>query len=103
MRCSLFPTIAVVLILLTRLANGDPIHTAVQQDNVKQILEILKDNPKAVNASNDQHQRGPQRAEPGTEVAGHHDIAQRRQAECKSPEKQMGDKINRSVGEHLQA
>ena len=56
MRCSLFPTIAVVLILLTRLANGDPIHTAVQQDNVKQILEILKDNPKAVNASNDQQQ-----------------------------------------------
>ena len=48
--------VSALAVAIANVAIADPIHTAVQQDNVKKIQEILKDNPKAVNAKDSQRQ-----------------------------------------------
>ena len=48
-------TIAVVLLAATS-ASADEIHTAVQQDNITKIQEILKKTPAAVNAPDTKRQ-----------------------------------------------
>jgi len=42
--------VAALCLSVATVASAAPIHTAVQQDDVEEIREILKENPKAVDA-----------------------------------------------------